>query len=215
MTTPRACPFCGDTLIKAALVDDRQTFEGIRYEHRLAPCPLSAKIWDLPDEDEHTKFLHIWNAPPVYASDAADIDSCILPENEVQSEWTPEQIQNEQTAAMRDGFTAAFVDGTNSNKTFVFSKGCLTPNEYTRWWRQGWVSGRDQWKKVLQERIDEMNVLPDGLQKECLERATYIMSMQFEGGLSTIQRQSMETLFKAADYMGNVFRTVTEIIENY
>jgi len=36
------------------------------------------------------------------------------------------------------------------------------------------------------------------LADECRERATYLKAMEPEG-LSTIERQSMETLFKAAD----------------
>ena len=50
---------------------------------------------------------------------------------------------------------------------------------------------------VLTVRIAEMHEAT-GLRKECLERATYLLAMKDEGQ-STIMRQSMDTLFKAAD----------------
>ena len=41
------------------------------------------------------------------------------------------------------------------------------------------------------------------LSSECRERATYLKAMEPEG-LSTIERQSMETLFKAADHIEQI-----------
>jgi hypothetical protein len=44
---------------------------------------------------------------------------------------------------------------------------------------------------------------------ECLERATYLLAMKDEGQ-STIMRQSMETLFKAADALSELDELVVD-----
>lgn len=49
------------------------------------------------------------------------------------------------------------------------------------------------------------------LATECRERATYLRAMEPEG-LSTIERQSMETLFKAADNIDRLTATLEHIL---
>ena len=51
----------------------------------------------------------------------------------------------------------------------------------------------------LIERLAQMDAAA-GLPKECLERATYLHAMVPEG-LSTIEQQSMDTLYAAADHI--------------
>lgn len=63
----------------------------------------------------------------------------------------------------------------------------------------------------LTDRLAQMDAAT-GLVKESLERATYLHAMEPEG-LSTIEQQAMETLYKAADTLER-WKSVLQHIAN-